>query len=140
MAAKKKAAKKEIVAYTSPDEMFKDMQKQFDASLSGVLTEVAEMKKDAKDCLTALRFQMKRVEEVFVRFLKETTDKIHSHDVMLEKVHSTNENVEESLCNVLLAIRQNEYLQAWHPAQHGFPDLKVVGKHPIKLQGENGPQ
>ena len=41
-------------------------------------------------------------------------------------------NVDESLGNVLLAIRQNEYLQAWHPAQHGFPEMKVAGKHPAK--------
>ncbi len=47
----------------------------------------------------------------------------------LEKITKTNENVEEALCNVLLAIRQNEYLQAWYPAQNGIPEQRVVGKY-----------
>lgn len=36
--------------------------------------------------------------------------------------------VDETLTNVLLAIRQNEYMQAYYPAQHGEPAKKVVGK------------
>lgn len=34
---------------------------------------------------------------------------------LMKKVIYTNECVDQTLCNVLLAIRQNEYLQAWYP-------------------------
>lgn len=51
----------------------------------------------------------------------------------MEKIKNANEIVEESLQNMLLAIRQNEYLQAWYPAQQGHPEMKVVGPHPIQI-------
>lgn len=54
----------------------------------------------------------------------------------MENVRIINQNVEATLCNVLLAIRQNEYLQAWYPAQQGYPEMKVTGKHPIKIKRE----
>ena len=49
----------------------------------------------------------------------------------LDKMQETNQTAEETLCNVLLAIRQNEYLQAWYPEQAGYPEMKIVGRHPI---------
>jgi predicted nucleic acid-binding Zn-ribbon protein len=51
---------------------------------------------------------------------------------LLNKVSKTSDSVDDSLGNVYLAIRQNEYLQAWYPEQHNFPAMKVVGKHPAK--------
>lgn len=56
------------------------------------------------------------------------------YEKTLKAIKETNENVDETLCNVLLAIRQNEYLQSWHPAQHGYPEIKVTGKHPAKVK------
>lgn len=47
----------------------------------------------------------------------------------LSKIAYTNENVEETLCNVLLAIRQCEFLKAWYPAQQGQKEQYVVGKY-----------
>lgn len=44
----------------------------------------------------------------------------------LESVMKINSNVEETLCHVLLAIRQNEYLQAYIPCEKD-PERKVVG-------------
>ena len=52
----------------------------------------------------------------------------------LQEISRTNTNVDETLGNVLLAIRQNEYLQAHYPAQLGYPEMKVVGKHPINIK------
>ena len=52
----------------------------------------------------------------------------HREDILAMK--KTFDSVEDTLLNVLLAIRQNEYLQANYPAQHGFPELKVTGTHP----------
>jgi paraquat-inducible protein B len=40
--------------------------------------------------------------------------------------------MDETQRNIFLAIRQNEYLQAWYPEQHEFPEMKVVGPHPGK--------
>ena len=59
---------------------------------------------------------------------------ILKHEKYLKSLKHSNENVEETLANVLLAIKQNEYLQAWYPAQHDYPDLKVTGKHPAKVK------
>ena len=56
------------------------------------------------------------------------------HKNIMKEISSTNKNVEETVCNVLLAIRQNEYLQAYYPEQLGFKEMKVVGKHPSKNQ------
>jgi len=52
----------------------------------------------------------------------------------LEKMIDQNQITEETLCNVLLAIRQNEYLQAWYPDTCGFPEQKVVGQHPVQKE------
>lgn len=56
------------------------------------------------------------------------------HEKYLKALKQSNENVEETLANVLLAIKQNEYLQAWYPAQLGYPEMKVTGKHPAKVK------
>jgi hypothetical protein len=40
------------------------------------------------------------------------------------------QGAEDTLLNVLVAIRQNEALQAWYPPQQGYPEMKVVGSHP----------
>lgn len=59
---------------------------------------------------------------------------VSSQDALLKDIKSTNENVEDTLLNVLAAIRQNEYLQAWYPAQKGYPEMKVTGTHPMNLE------
>ena len=51
---------------------------------------------------------------------------------IIKESNKLNDNVDCTLRNVLLAIRQNEYLQSWHPEQAGFPEMKVVGKHPVQ--------
>jgi hypothetical protein len=55
--------------------------------------------------------------------------RLQSYHEDIQKVVKLNEMVDETLCNVLLAIRQNEYLQAWYPAQNGQAEQKVVGKY-----------
>lgn len=61
--------------------------------------------------------------------IKAVEESLREYVGVLESVKKTNETVEETLLNVLLAIRQNEYLQAWYPAQNGRPEQKVVGKY-----------
>lgn len=43
----------------------------------------------------------------------------------LQKICKINEEVEATLCSVKLAIRQNEYLQAW------YPDHDTSGDEPV---------
>jgi hypothetical protein len=53
----------------------------------------------------------------FMRSVQEYLDKVHqellSHETLLAEVIKTNRDVEETLTHVLVAIRQNEYLQAY---------------------------
>lgn len=80
---------------------------------------------------------MKRQFSSLVRQHKETLEMFkkscNEHTKYLGELARTNENVSDTLLNVLLAIRQNEYLQAWYPPQQGFPEMKVSGSHPSKL-------
>jgi response regulator RpfG family c-di-GMP phosphodiesterase len=61
---------------------------------------------------------------------EQLNDRLRQQKQELIEMKKIFESVEETLLNVLLAIRQNEYLQANYPAQHGFPELKVTGTHP----------
>jgi hypothetical protein len=70
--------------------------------------------------------------EKFNKHLFEMRKLLQAQEKSLEENNRVTQNVDESLGNVLLAIRQNEYLQAYYPAQLGFPEMKVTGKHPAK--------
>lgn len=50
----------------------------------------------------------------------------------LDRICKLNEEVEATLCNVMLAIKQNSYLQAWYPEQQGFEEGLYSGVHPVK--------
>jgi N-glycosylase/DNA lyase len=75
-------------------------------------------------------FLDKSLKEYFEMF-RELRKLLREYQDFLKKSTSTNENIEKTLLNVLLAIRQNEYLQAWYPEQLGFPSMKVSGIHPV---------
>lgn len=53
---------------------------------------------------------------------------------VLSKTLKVAEATEDTLLNVLLAIRQKEYLHAWYPEQGEVPEMNVVGRHPSKLK------
>jgi len=59
---------------------------------------------------------------------------MEGHVTVLQDILSVNRNVDETLCNVLMAIRQNEYLQAYYPSQNGLEDQHVVGKYVGKVK------
>jgi len=46
---------------------------------------------------------------------RELVKKVDDYEKNLKKITKVNECVDETLCKVLLAIKQNEYLQAWYP-------------------------
>jgi hypothetical protein len=51
----------------------------------------------------------------------------------MDGMKRSHESLDETVCNVLLAIRQNEYLQAWYPASKGHSEMKVIGQHPANI-------
>ena len=67
--------------------------------------------------------------------LLETKKENHENRETLFTVKTTNENVDATLCNVLLAIRQNEYLQAWYP-EHAIKPIPKKIVSPMKRQYE----
>lgn len=68
---------------------------------------------------------------------RQIAEELQEQREFLTEITRLNANIDETLGNVLLAIRQNEYLQAHYPAQNGFPELKVVGRHPSKIHQRN---
>lgn len=60
-----------------------------------------------------------------------------AHEDTLNNMLKKMDSMDEMMGLVLVAIRQNEYLQAYYPEQHGFPAGKYVGKHPaILMEGK----
>ena len=76
--------------------------------------------------------EIREVKKETTSLLAMLTKRLNEQKEAISKSISVSENSEETLLNVLLAIRQNEYLQAWYPEQHGFPEMNVIGSHPIK--------
>ncbi len=54
----------------------------------------------------------------------------------IKKTTEILERTEDTVCNVLLAIRQNQFLQAWYPAQKKSPEMHVSGSHPESYIGK----
>ena len=78
-----------------------------------------------------LRFTA-RADEIFMGIFR----KLDEHEKFLKEITEINRNVEQTLCHVLLAIRQNEYLQAWYRPKENkdtsrtFSNSSIVtGKH-----------
>ena len=80
--------------------------------------------------LTETRTMIKANNDIFNKFYKFAS----SHEKYLNEIARKMIDIEETIDNVFLAIRQNEFLQAHYPAQHGYADMKIIGKHPAKLK------
>lgn len=59
---------------------------------------------------------------------------LKKHEKTIKEIKEVHLTIEETLRNVLVAIRQNEYLQAYYPEQAGYPAMNVVGQHPIQAK------
>jgi lysyl-tRNA synthetase class I len=106
---------------------------------SDMISAMREVKKsfiEMRDYYGLMQRQIKRVSGKIDNMLDSVEESNKIQEERLKSVISTNENVEDTLMNVLAAIRQNEYLQAWYPAQCGFPEMKVTGSHPAKIARE----
>lgn len=86
-----------------------------------------------------LRRCINRIEETVKNCLKKNNElatkilkDVSGYSALMLRMEKALEATEETLMNVLVAIRQQEHLQAWYPAQKGYPEMKVVGRHPSK--------
>lgn len=77
---------------------------------------------------------LKRMEVYLGKIQKNQEETSTFQNAHLSKIAEISICSEETLLNVLLAIRQNEYLQAWYPEQKGYSEMKVAGLHPQKLE------
>lgn len=57
-------------------------------------------------------------------------EKIDQNCATLRKTQEILERTEDTVCNMLLAIRQNQFLQAYYPAQKDLPEMYVTGSYP----------
>ena len=77
--------------------------------------------------------QQRRFQEQVEKRLQDLSDTAsfqqQRYQSELKKISDLCQTMDETLCNVLLAVRQNEYLQAWYPAQNGQEEQRVIGKY-----------
>lgn len=98
--------------------------------------EFREFIKEAKHKTNNVARNQAKLMNKFSKLLDEVKKMILSHDKILKSVAEVSASSDQTLMNVLLAIKQNEYLQAWYPAQGSYPAMKVVGKHPLESRKE----
>ncbi len=61
------------------------------------------------------------------------TRRFKQQNEMMDALKTVTTSAEETLLNVLTAIRQTEFLQAWCPAQDGYKEMMIVGRHPSNI-------
>lgn len=99
---------------------------------------IKQMVKDNKAFLTHMQQISDRKSQHLEKNILKLEKSLNRYEKTLKEIQARHEIVEDTLCNVLLAIRQNEYLQAWYPEQKGYPAQKVVGQHPfVKKRGKS---
>lgn len=145
MSLKKVKIKKniyEILTEKGIDDIKKEEDKYFLESevlkiKDEITNNISQVKRDFKNINSEFKSMNSEIKKFIAESsnsIKNCTSSIQKHEKYLKDLRTTNQNVEETLLNVLLAIRQNEYLQAWSPEQKGYPEMKVVGIHPIKIK------
>jgi len=106
------------------------LEKELREAIKETYKVMANIRRDFEALKKEMCKHMKDADQTFALIKKQ----ILAHSDQINNVTKTNQNVEETLGNVYLAIRQNEYLQAWYPEQHGFKAMNVIGSHPAKLK------
>ena len=103
-----------------------------------IFDDLDKLRKETQDLLSDMRRAIAKINADVVRLLRENNEVVKNclatakaTATQTKNYKSTMENVEDTLLNVLVAIRQNEYLQAWYPPQKGHPAMKVIGTHPL---------
>lgn len=92
--------------------------------------QLTDLIKETKNFLKNASRSIFKFEKMYIDLSKKMT----AHEKYLKDILDSNQILDETVGNVLVAIRQNEYLQAWYPSQHGFVAMKVAGCHPAKTK------
>lgn len=106
----------------------------FSEESKGSINEFIEILDEAKKALKYIYRSKELLDDIEKtnKQTKEIMKKMDKHllneNQYLKKSNELLGFVDETLSNVLLAIRQNEYLQAWYPAQQGETEKKVIGR------------
>lgn len=123
------------------------IQKMSDCEIFSLLTDISAFITKAeksrflsyrsqKNVLKKARAILNSMGEKEDKLLKKITGVLRNHEEVLIKILDVNRNVDETLCNILLAIRQNEYLQAWYPKkEENTPH--VVGRYLVAEKEED---
>lgn len=75
---------------------------------------IKQMVKDNKVFLTQMQQISDRISQHLEKNILKLEKSLNRYEKTLKEIKNRHVIVEETLCNVLLAIRQNEYLQAWY--------------------------
>lgn len=89
--------------------------------------------KDMSTTQRRLKLQIATMANKTLSFVENIDKRLESNSKQMKDVAITEEFVLGVLNNLLTAIRQNENLQAWYPAQCGYPAMKVSGIHPANI-------
>ncbi len=87
---------------------------------------ILEMLQENKKMLGEIELFIQRMDKKIWSFAAKSDEAqreifqiIKGHENYLDTLKKQNETLDETVCNVLLAIRQNEYVQAWYPNKAG---------------------
>lgn len=115
------------------------MEKSVMDYLKSIDAFILRSEKERKLMLAAQRGVLKKARAILaamhkkeLKTLQRLDQRFQDQSSVLENFLNVAKNCDETLCNVLLAIRQNEYLQAYYPAQNGQKDQMVVGKYVVE--------
>ena len=111
-------------------------------SLKETLARIELFMRNAEKSRRLMHLSQRKVLQKARAILKQMSDKeekilsrikvvLFNHGITLEECLKVMNNVDETLGNVLLAIRQNEFLQAYYPAQNGQRAQMVTGKYAV---------
>ena len=105
-------------------------------------TSMAEMRKcmqesmaDMRRSMSHMRGEVERCAKESCKLIREIHTILASYSDFFKEHQRLISNADETLGSVLLAIRQNEYLQAYYPEQNGFKAGKFIGQHTSKITG-----
>jgi hypothetical protein len=120
--------KKKILTESEMTKIFDKRMDQFQKSLKDLRQVLTETKR--------LNQQAEKVQDEIIKWAGKIDKEVEKWEERLVQISKVNLDVEETLSNVLVAIRQNEYLQAYYPAQQGYPEMNVIGRHPCQARVE----
>lgn len=106
----------------SPEDYVKSLAKEMHKTVSKLVSDVEEITKENQESILLIKKE------------------ISSYETKIREMAEIMTNVDETLGNVFLAIRQNEYLQAYYPEQLGYPTMKVAGTHPFNTSQKHEKQ